>query len=485
MGYRTQTGPEFRVGDDSPRTQEFQLQSSEPVAGQVIDSAGHPVTNAEVLLATPTESASIQPDAWGNYRVMTDSTGRFAFADPGEPFTLVAQSDLGFGIADFPVGSHNIGTLQLRAWATIRGQFREGGQSVQHASILVQPIRLDNLILPRIEAGLNTETDSEGRFEFFRVSPGQVSVSVLASWPWKDEKFQSAPSMPVDLQPGQHAELELGIAGTTLKGRVKLVGNVPSGLDCRWSINYLIRREPGIKPPDSIGQLGFDVRNGWQPRWLSTNEGRAYLTTLQHWHVQLAPDGGFRINGVPTGDYDLAVQVYAKPEGCLIEPLAQKVEHITVTAADLKRGELALPEISAPVVTIPAVGDVPVLTFEHDDGSPGMLEGFRGRYLIVHFWASWCGPCKQQLPVVRKLYDEVVSAKHGAIVSVSLDDDTVTWHGALKEHNMPWTQGRFTTEATAGVSSVPAYWLLDPTGKILAKSSDIGEIRQRLNELHK
>jgi thiol-disulfide isomerase/thioredoxin len=114
-----------------------------------------------------------------------------------------------------------------------------------------------------------------------------------------------------------------------------------------------------------------------------------------------------------------------------------------------------------------------------------MLEEFRGRYLIVHFWASWCGPCKQQLPVVRKLYDEVVSAKHGAIVSVSLDDDTVTWHGALKEHNMPWTQGRFTTEATAGVSSVPAYWLLDPTGKILAKSSDIGEIRQRLNELHK
>jgi thiol-disulfide isomerase/thioredoxin len=486
MGYRTQTGPEFRVGDDSPRTQDFQLQLSKPVAGQVINSAGRPVANAEVLLATPTANASIQPDASGSYKAMTDSTGRFAFADPGELFTLIAQSDSGFAMADFPVGSHDIGSLQLQPWATIRGQFREGGQPVSRASIFVQPIRIDNLILPRIETRLDTETDSEGRFEFVRVPPGQVSIRVWASWPWKnDDKFHSAPSAPLDLQPGQHVDLDLGAAGTTLKGRVKLVGNVPSGLDCHWSINYLIRREPGVKPPDSIGQLGFDIRNGWQPRWLSTHEGQAYLTTLQHWHVQLAPDGTFRINGVPPGDYDLAVKVYAKPEGCMVDPLAQKVERVTVTADDLKRGELTLPDISAPVVPVPAVGDVPKFNFERRDESPGTLEEFRGHHVIVHFWASWCGPCREQLPAVRKLYDELVSAKQAAIVSISLDDDTATWHSALKEHNMPWTQGRLTTEATAGVSSVPAYWLLDPSGKILAKSSNIGEIRQRLSELHK
>ncbi len=365
MGYRTQTGPEFRVGDDSSRTQDFQLQPSKPVAGQVIDSAGRPVANAEVLLATPTASASIQPDASGSYKVMTDSAGRFAFADPGEPLTLIAQSDSGFVMADFPVGSHDIGSLQIRPWATIRGQFREGGQPVSHASILVQPIRIDNLILPRIETRLDTETDSEGRFEFVRVPPSQVSVRVWASWPWKDDdKFHSAPSAPLDLQPGQHVTLDLGAAGTTLKGRVKLVGDIPSGLDCHWSINYLIRREPEVKPPDSISQLGFDIRNGWQPKWLATHEGQAYLTTLQHWHVQLAPDGTFRIDGVAPGDYDLAVQVYAKPDGCMVDPLAKKVERVTVTTDDLKRGELTLPDISAPVVPVPVTGDVPKLNFE-------------------------------------------------------------------------------------------------------------------------
>jgi beta-lactamase regulating signal transducer with metallopeptidase domain len=67
MGYRTQTGPEFRVGDDSPRTQDFEMQPSKPVVGQVIDSAGHPVANVVVLLATPTTDARLQSDyAWGN-----------------------------------------------------------------------------------------------------------------------------------------------------------------------------------------------------------------------------------------------------------------------------------------------------------------------------------------------------------------------------------------------------------------------------------
>jgi thiol-disulfide isomerase/thioredoxin len=388
-------------------------------------------------------------------------------------------------MADFPIDSHDVGVLRLQMWGSIRGQFAQEGRPVQNASIRVHPIRLDNLILPRIYVDLDAQTDGKGRFDFPRVPPVPINVRVSASWPWRDEKFQSAPSMPVDLQPGQQADLDLGVAGTTLKGKVKLIGNVPTGVDCHWSINFLIRRAPGVKPPNSISRLGFDARKGWQQTWLSTNEGLAYLETLDHWHVKLAPDGTFHINGVPTGEYDLAVQVYAKPDGCLVDPLAQKVTHVTVTAADVDRGELTLAEIAAPVVAIPAVGDVPVLTFEHDDGSAGTLEELHGRYVIVHFWASWCGPCKQQLPAVQKLHDDFVSTSHVAIISLSLDDDPVAWHGALKEYKVPWSHGRFRAETNRGVSSVPSYWLLDPTGKILVKSSDIGEIRRRLDEAQK
>lgn len=317
LGYRTQDGPEFRIGEDSARKQDFRLQPSDPIAGVIRDSAGKPVVKVEVLLATPTGDAWLQPGGQrDNHKTTTNAEGRFLFPDPGEPFALVAQADIGFAVAEFPVGRHDVGALRLRPWASIRGQFRDGGQSIRGATIFVNPLRIDTLDRPRIHAGagLQTVTDSAGRFEFARVPPIPVSVSVLLG-PWKDEGFRSGPRVPLDLKPGQRAELELGGGATVLKGNVKLTGKVPADLNCSYSINYLVERAPSINPPPEIARLGFDVRKGWRDSWTQTPEGLAYLNTLRHWFVKLAPDGAFRISGVPPGEYDLAIAVYAKPDG--------------------------------------------------------------------------------------------------------------------------------------------------------------------------
>jgi hypothetical protein len=253
--------------------------------------------------------------------------------------------------------------------------------------------------------------------------------------------------------------LDLGGAGTILKGKVKLTGKVPAKLDCTYSLNYLVQRAQVITPPPDIARLGFDARHGWRDAWSGTSEGATYLRTLRHWFVKLAPDGTFRVSGVPAGEYDLAVEVYAKPSGCLVDPLARKLVRVTVMAADAARGELVLPEITAEVLPVPAVGDSPALSFRHPDGSGGTLKDYRGKYTVVHFWASWCGPCKKQLPAL-----------------LSLDHDSESWRTALKRLDLPWRQGRLAGATDAGVSSVPEYWLLDPTGKIVAKVNDPEEL---------
>jgi thiol-disulfide isomerase/thioredoxin len=260
---------------------------------------------------------------------------------------------------------------------------------------------------------------------------------------------------------------------------VKLTGKVPAGLDCTYSLNYLVRREPGITPPPEIAAAGFDVTRGWRDSWHQSREGLAYMQTLRSWFVKLAADGRFRVSGVPPGEYDLAVAVYAKPSGCLTDPLARQVVRVSVSAAHMRRGELKVPEIAAEVVPIPEVGDTPSLSFKRADGKDGTLAEFRGKYTVVHFWASWCVPCMKQLPAVKALHKRF-AGRGLAALGLSLDDDAGAWTAALKGLALPWSQGRLGGSGAAGVSSVPAYWLLDPRGRIVAKGYDLAELAKEI-----
>jgi thiol-disulfide isomerase/thioredoxin len=351
----------------------------------------------------------------------------------------------------------------------------DGGKPVSGATVFATPIRPETSDGPQVYALQQGHTDADGRFEFPRVPPGPVGIRVHLG-PWEDPGYRSGPAVPLDLKPGEKASVELGSGGATLTGKVKLTGKVPADLNCTYSLNYLVRREPGIVPPAGI--TGFDIRKGFQESWTQTREGLAYLQTLRSWFVKLTPDGSFRISGVSAGEYDLAVSIYAKPTGCLVDPLARAVVRVSVSDAHVANGEPAVPEIAAEVKPVPAVGDTPALTFERPDGTSGSLVDVKGKYTVLHFWASWCGPCKQQLPAVRKLH-ETFAARGVTVLSLSLDDDPAAWADA--RNGLPWAHGRLTAPA-AGVSSVPAYWLLDPAGKIVAKGYDPDELEKALAE---
>jgi hypothetical protein len=77
---------------------------------------------------------------------------------------------------------------------------------------------------------------------------------------------------------------------------------------------------------------------------------------------------------------------------------------------------------------------------------------------------------------------ERFAARGLTTLGLSLDEDAAAWQAALKRIELPWPQGRLAADAGAGVSSVPAYWLLDPAGKIVAKSYDPDALAAPLTE---
>ena len=196
-------------------------------------------------------------------------------------------------------------------------------------------------------------------------------------------------------------------------------------IDLHKSLNYLIRRAPGIEPPAELRSLGFDARRGWNTAWTGTLEGLAYLETLHYHFVTLDQDGRFQISGVPAGDYDFAIALYEPPgEGCLVSPVGTKIVRVQVTEEAARKGTLDLGTIKVKVRPGPRPGEVvPDLAFTAFSGETVKLSDLRGRYVLLDFWATWCGPCVADLPAVRQLHETYGADKRLAILGLNLDDD--------------------------------------------------------------
>lgn len=120
------------------------------------------------------------------------------------------------------------------------------------------------------------------------------------------------------------------------------------------------------------------------------------------------------------------------------------------------------------------------------------LSSFRGKYVLVDFWASWCGPCRAENPNVVKAFNKY-KGKNFTILGVSLDRPTgkEKWLAAIHDDGLAWNQVsdlKYWDNEVAkqyGIRSIPANFLLDPNGKIIAKNLSGEELDQKLAEVLK
>ena len=115
------------------------------------------------------------------------------------------------------------------------------------------------------------------------------------------------------------------------------------------------------------------------------------------------------------------------------------------------------------------------------------LSTFRGQYVLVDFWASWCGPCRQENPNVVRAY-ETFKDKNFTILGVSIDEKPDAWTKAVKADGLVWTQLLDRTNKIAelyGINAIPKNFLVDPNGKIIAKNLRGPALAQKLNEVLK
>ena len=136
-----------------------------------------------------------------------------------------------------------------------------------------------------------------------------------------------------------------------------------------------------------------------------------------------------------------------------------------------------------------AVGaTAPDLEFPNPQGELIAISDFRGKYVLLDFWASWCKPCRMENPNVVKMYNKY-NSKGFEIVGISLDQKQQAWISAISQDNLTWPQmsdlGGWQAQPAQvyGVRSIPATFLLDPEGKIIAKNLRGPALESKLEEL--
>ena len=126
------------------------------------------------------------------------------------------------------------------------------------------------------------------------------------------------------------------------------------------------------------------------------------------------------------------------------------------------------------------------------NGKPHKLSEYigKGKYVLVDFWASWCGPCRREMPAVKALYEKY-HAKGFDIVGLSFDDNAKDWTGAINSMKLPWHHlsdlkgWQSIAGQTYGINAIPATILFGPDGKVVVSGLHSEELETKLAELLK
>ncbi len=157
--------------------------------------------------------------------------------------------------------------------------------------------------------------------------------------------------------------------------------------------------------------------------------------------------------------------------------LAKLKSMLTVQAANTASSSYGLLNQQAPEITMPDAS-----------GKTVSLSSFKGKYVLVDFWASWCGPCRNENPNVVAVYQKFKD-KNFTVLGVSLDEGKEEWLQAVKDDGLVWTQisdlkkWESTVVGQYKFDGIPFNVLIDPSGKIIASSLRGADLEKKLTEL--
>jgi beta-lactamase regulating signal transducer with metallopeptidase domain/protocatechuate 3,4-dioxygenase beta subunit/thiol-disulfide isomerase/thioredoxin len=461
-------------------------------SGVVVDPGGKPLAGVEVMLSTRSQGASLQGDSWwlgqgtlawsGAGTVITDEQGRFTFSPTNERFRLGAvHPSLGYGEIE-DTDFDRTRKLVVEPWGRIEGTMLVGAEPLAGAQVNLGG---DAPIMDRAQINKyhSATTDRAGRFVFAKVAPGQYVARHLRGRSWAERSY-------IDLLPGRTATATLGGSGRPVIGRVTPPEGPSSERDLSAASVSLESDKPQIPYPKG---LSYEQQIEWLRGWWFSPEGIAHRHSYLLQGTTASADGSFRFDNVPAGTYKIEVE-WNLVENRLRKSQGKAQKHFQVGAIPGGRSDAALDVGILRLSEKPALprleigAPAPPFAIKTIDGKPIRLDRYKGKYVLIDFWATWCGPCIAEFPTLRSVTDRFDKDDRVVFLSLSLDKDVKTVSDFLakrKDHPDtvqgflgPWNDDSVTKDY--GVEAIPAIFLVGPDGKVVARDLRGDDVAARL-----
>jgi peroxiredoxin len=420
--------------------------TNSPLAGdqkltiQVQDTDGKRLPNGTVICADADSLPELGNTALrdGRASFQTDQQGRLTLPLTNSGLFLVAANDHGFGWLpnrDLTNGA----VLVMEPWGRIEGVRKNRNLSVpdEHLMLELDRAHYRGYVLRPIRGPIDkTKTDAQGHFVFGHVPPLKCYIdrqeTQRAYWGY----FWS-----VEAKSGETTKMDINTRGRTVFGRVIAAPGLDSSIDlaaCSGSLISDLKERAG-----SRRSVGFPV----------------------------SADGSFHADRVEPGNYEITGDIWR--EHTLVasfDPIRMRVPDDNSDAADVPfdMGTVTLKAALNPGDTAP---DFSSRTL---DDKPLKLSDFRGKYVLLDFGATWCGPCVAETPNMKTTYDAFGKDERFVMISLSLDPEPAAPRKFARGQGIAWTQdflgdmSRDGVTRSYGVFSIPAIFLIGPDGKVLA-----------------
>ncbi len=444
------------------------------------------------------------PVGEGLVQVQADGHGRLDVPDvPSRPGMLVLHER---GYAEFP-SVPTSGTVRLVPWSRVTGRLvLDGGRAANQTVQAHLYQRAPNWTVIFL---LRSRTDGQGRFTFDRLPAGVALLPPPAMAPVLTigrvtEGYATAQDTVVHVVPGQPTDVTVGGTGRAVVCRVNTPAVFVGRQDWRYQgdIQTVPNYPPAYPMPEDVTNGPVARREDWKRAYFKTDAGKAYVAAMDAardsfrvYPMEFGPDGSFRVEDVPAGHYKADVRMYYRapgPDRTVGDQLAAGSATFSVPAMPGRHDAtpLVIPPIDVEPERVAAVGKpAPPFSLSTLEGKPLRLSDYRGRYVVLDFWATWCGPCVADLPSVQRLYDDVRPTGRVAFVGLSLDEGPAKPLSYVRAHHISWDQAWAGGSAGAAVlqsypspNGIPQCWLIDPAGQVVAEGQRVEQLRPALVE---